>query len=145
MAHLRLAQKTANFPASVVKNCSEESGVYVNPTMVVQGFNPALVPTSYGSDLHVWDWQKKKQVQTINLGSEGLIPLEIRFLHNPDSTHGFVGAALSSNIIHFTKVGLCVLSCWHCMTHQHHLFHQDLPLPGITQLGMCKILSSDAD
>ena len=72
--------------------------------MVLQGFNPLLVPTSYGSDLHVWDWQKKKQVQTINLGSEGLIPLEIRFLHNPDSTHGFVGAALSSNIIHFTKV-----------------------------------------
>lgn len=70
----------------------------------LQGFNPVLVPTSYGSDLHVWDWQKKKQVQTINLGSEGLIPLEIRFLHNPDSTHGFVGAALSSNIIHFTKV-----------------------------------------
>ncbi len=72
----------------------------------MQGFNPALVPTSYGSDLHVWDWQKKKQVQTINLGSEGLIPLEIRFLHNPESTHGFVGAALSSNIIHFTKVAL---------------------------------------
>ena len=73
---------------------------------IVQGFNPALVPTSYGSDLHVWDWQKKKQVQTLKLGTEGLIPLEIRFLHNPDSTHGFVGAALSSNIIHFTKVGL---------------------------------------
>ena len=78
----------------------------------MQGFNPLLVPTSYGSDLHVWDWQKKKQVQTLNLGSEGLIPLEIRFLHNPDSTHGFVGAALSSNIIHFTKVGSqCLLDC----------------------------------
>lgn len=75
-------------------------------SVAVQGFNPVLVPTSYGSDLHVWDWQKKKQVQTINLGSEGLIPLEIRFLHNPDSTHGFVGAALSSNIIHFTKVSV---------------------------------------
>lgn len=71
----------------------------------MQGFNPLLVPTSYGSDLHVWDWQKKKQVQTLKLGTEGLIPLEIRFLHNPESTHGYVGAALSSNIIHFTKVG----------------------------------------
>ena len=74
----------------------------------MQGFNPLLVPTSYGSDLHVWDWQKKKQVQTLKLGTEGLIPLEIRFLHNPDSTHGFVGAALSSNIIHFTKVSLLI-------------------------------------
>ncbi len=34
----------------------------------------------------------------------GLIPLETRFLHNPSSLHGYVGAALSSNIIHFTKV-----------------------------------------
>ena len=34
----------------------------------------------------------------------GLIPLETRFLHNPNSLHGYVGAALSSNIIHFTKV-----------------------------------------
>ena len=25
-----------------------------------------------------------------------MIPLEVRFHHNPDSTHGFVGAALSS-------------------------------------------------
>ncbi|DBB10518.1 TPA: hypothetical protein ACH3X3_002056 [Trebouxia sp. C0006] len=79
------------------------SSEWGTPSAFTKGFNPVLVPTSYGSDLHVWDWQKKKQVQTINLGSEGLIPLEIRFLHNPDSTHGFVGAALSSNIIHFTK------------------------------------------
>ncbi|DBA86469.1 hypothetical protein WJX79_005001 [Trebouxia sp. C0005] len=79
------------------------SSEWGTPSAFTKGFNPVLVPTSYGSDLHVWDWQKKKQVQTVNLGSEGLIPLEIRFLHNPDSTHGFVGAALSSNIIHFTK------------------------------------------
>ena len=36
----------------------------------------------------------------------GLIPLETRFLHNPSSLHGYVGAALSSNIIHFTKVSV---------------------------------------
>lgn len=40
----------------------------------------------------------------ISLGGEGLIPLEVRFLHNPRQAHGFVGAALSSNVIHFTKV-----------------------------------------
>ena len=38
------------------------------------------------------------------LCTAGLIPLETRFLHNPSSLHGYVGAALSSNIIHFTKV-----------------------------------------
>lgn len=70
----------------------------------LQGFNPLFVPTSYGSDLHVWDWKARKQIQKLQLGSEGLIPLELRFLHDPDSCHGFVGAALASNIIHFTKV-----------------------------------------
>ena len=40
----------------------------------------------------------------INLGPEGLIPLEVRFLHNPWKAHGFVGAALSSNVIHLKKV-----------------------------------------
>ena len=32
-------------------------------------------------------------------------PLQVRFLHDPSKAHGFVGALLSSNIIHFTKVG----------------------------------------
>lgn len=41
----------------------------------------------------------------ISLGAEGLIPLEIRFLHNPWKANGFVGAALSSNVIHIHKVG----------------------------------------
>ncbi len=40
----------------------------------------------------------------MTLGAEGLIPLEVRFLHDPVQPHGFVGAALSSNVIHFTLV-----------------------------------------
>ena len=32
-----------------------------------------------------------------------MIPLELRFLHNPDATEGYVGAALSTNIIRFYK------------------------------------------
>ena len=30
---------------------------------------------------------------------------QVRFLHDPSKAHGYVGALLSSNIIHFTKVG----------------------------------------
>ncbi len=55
----------------------------------------------YGQRLHFWDWEEGTVEQTIDLGEEGLIPLEARFLHTPESTHGYVGAALSSNIIHF--------------------------------------------
>ena len=42
-------------------------------------------------------------MNTVYLGEDGLVPLEVRFHHNPDSSHGFVGAALSSNIIHWYK------------------------------------------
>ncbi|WP_137291241.1 selenium-binding protein SBP56-related protein [Natronorubrum halophilum] len=55
----------------------------------------------YGRRLHFWDWENGTVEQTIDLGEEGLIPLEVRFLHTPESTHGFVGAALSSNMFHF--------------------------------------------
>ena len=70
-----------------------------------QGFNPAEVPSAYGDTLTFWDWRERRVTQTIKLGADGLIPLELRFLHDPDQAHGYVGAALSSNVIHFTKVG----------------------------------------
>ncbi|NDH25912.1 MAG: hypothetical protein EBY35_06800 [Rhodobacteraceae bacterium] len=47
--------------------------------------------------------EKRVPVETMYLGEDGLIPLEVKFLHDPDSTHGFCGAALSSNVIHFWK------------------------------------------
>ena len=57
----------------------------------------------YGQHLHFWDWSKHAITQTVDLGEEGIIPLEVRFHHNPESPHGFVGAALSSNIWHWSK------------------------------------------
>jgi selenium-binding protein 1 len=59
----------------------------------------------YGHSLLFWDWEKRKLAKKIDLGKEGLIPLEVRFHHNPDSTHGFVGAALSSTMWHYFKQG----------------------------------------
>jgi selenium-binding protein 1 len=50
----------------------------------------------------VWDWQRHEIIQTLPL-KDGLIPLEIRFLHNPDAAQGFVGCALSSTIQRFYK------------------------------------------
>ena len=70
----------------------------------MQGFNPAEVKDCYGDTLTIWDWHKREPIQQIRLGAEGLIPLELRFLHDPAKAHAFVGAALSSNIIHITKV-----------------------------------------
>lgn len=60
---------------------------------------------NYGKQLHFWDWNKHDIFKTVDLGDEGLIPLELRFHHDPNSVHGFVGAALSSNVFHFHRNG----------------------------------------
>jgi methanethiol oxidase len=57
----------------------------------------------YGQHLHFWDWKKRAIAKSIDLGAKGLVPLEVRFHHNPDSPHGFVGAALSSVLWHFFR------------------------------------------
>jgi selenium-binding protein 1 len=73
------------------------------PSVIFNGFDPSQVPTHYGDTLYFWSFKDRTLKQKIKLGAEGLIPLETRFLHNPWQPHGFVGAALSSNVIHFTK------------------------------------------
>ena len=73
------------------------------PNVFKDGFNPAHVEAGlYGSRIFVWDWQRHEIIQTLQM-TDGLIPLEIRFLHDPSATQGFVGCALSSNIQRFYK------------------------------------------
>ena len=37
----------------------------------------------YGTHLNVFDWRERTLSQRIDLGAEGVMPLEIRFLHDP--------------------------------------------------------------
>ncbi|XP_077384359.1 methanethiol oxidase [Festucalex cinctus] len=74
------------------------------PKALAGGFNPAHVAEGqYGNSLHVWDWSTHKRVQTLNLGEEGAIPLEVRFLHDPKASEGFVGCALKGSVFRFYK------------------------------------------
>ncbi|XP_043358173.1 methanethiol oxidase isoform X4 [Dermochelys coriacea] len=57
---------------------------------------------SYGRYINVWDWTTHVFTQSVDLGEDS-IPLEIRFLHNPDAAEGYVGCALSSAIHRFYK------------------------------------------
>jgi selenium-binding protein 1 len=82
------------------------SSEWAAPNTVRGGFKPEEVKAGkYGHHLHFWDWKAKRIVKSLDLGEKGLIPLEVRFQHNPDSTHGFVGAALSSVVWHWHKDG----------------------------------------
>ena len=57
----------------------------------------------YGNRLHFWNLAERRLEQTLDLGGNGLLPLEARWLHDPEADEGFVGAALSSTMWHFRR------------------------------------------
>jgi len=65
----------------------------------------------YGQMLHFWDLNTHELLQDIDLGQDGIMPFEIRFLHDPERAEGYVCAALSSNIFRFYRTGV---SSEHC-------------------------------
>jgi len=80
------------------------SSEWAVPNTFEDGFDPADVAAGkYGRRLHFWDLEAKRNVQTLDLGEDGMIPLELRWQHDPDSQQGFVGATLSSNILRFHR------------------------------------------
>ena len=82
------------------------SSEWAAPNTFKDGFNLDDVGAGkYGHSIHFWDLADKRVVQSIDLGDEGLIPLEVRWLHNPEAETGFVGAALSSAIFRWYREG----------------------------------------
>ncbi|KAH0541123.1 Methanethiol oxidase, partial [Cotesia glomerata] len=81
---------------------STEWGV---PRIFKKGFGPGQSsnPDIYGRNLNFYSWTKRSLEQVIDLGEEGIAPLEVRFLHDPLASEGFVGCAVSSNIFRFYK------------------------------------------
>lgn len=75
------------------------------PRVFKKGYKPSdpADPTIYGRSLNFYSWSEKKLKQTINMGNDGIAPLEIRFLHDPLASEGYVGCAVTSNIYRFYK------------------------------------------
>jgi selenium-binding protein 1 len=67
------------------------------PKMVEDGLQgDLLLSNQYGHSLHVWDWQKRRHVQEIDLGAEHQMVLELRPAHNPRNAYGFVGVVTNT-------------------------------------------------
>src|SRR5919106_2234779 len=82
------------------------SSEFAEPNAYEPGFDLADVQAGrYGQRLHFWNLGERTLEQTIDLGEQGLVPLEIRWLHDPEAEEGFVGAALSSVVWRFSKNG----------------------------------------
>lgn len=58
----------------------------------------------YGRSINFYSWSERKLIQTIDLGKDGIAPLEIRFLHNPKASEGFVGCAVNSSVFRYVFI-----------------------------------------
>jgi selenium-binding protein 1 len=66
------------------------------PNMVKNGVNPELLlGGKYGHQLHVWDLRRRRLVQTLDLGGEQQMALELRPAHDPKRAYGFASVVLS--------------------------------------------------
>jgi selenium-binding protein 1 len=80
------------------------SSEFGEPNAYEKGFDIEDVGAGrYGQRLHFWNLGERRLEQTLDLGEQGLVPLEVRFLHDPDAEQGFVGATLSSNILRWYR------------------------------------------
>jgi methanethiol oxidase len=82
------------------------------PNMVQTGVQPELLlDGKYGHQLHFWDLRRRQISQSVDLGKEHQITLELRPAHDPTQNYGFVNSVvsltdLSSNIfLWHRKVG----------------------------------------
>ena len=66
------------------------------PNMVQNGVNPELLLAGkYGHALHVWNLRTGRHEQTIDLGADQQMVLELRPAHNPTRAYGFASVVLS--------------------------------------------------
>jgi methanethiol oxidase len=66
------------------------------PSMIEDGIVPdLLLGKKYGHSLHFWDLRKRRHTQSVDLGDEHQMVLELRPAHDPTKKYGFVGVVVS--------------------------------------------------
>jgi methanethiol oxidase len=66
------------------------------PKMIEQGVIPdVLLKGGYGHSLHFWDLRRRRHLQTVDMGSEHQIALELRPAHDPSRAYGFLDSVVS--------------------------------------------------
>jgi selenium-binding protein 1 len=66
------------------------------PSMIEDGLvGELLLGRKYGHALHFWDLRKRRHQQTVDLGDQYQMALELRPAHDPTKEYGFVGVVVS--------------------------------------------------
>jgi selenium-binding protein 1 len=73
------------------------SSEWGTPSMIEDGLVPELLLAGrYGHSVHFWDLAEGRNLQTVDLGAEHQMVLELRPSHDPEATWGFVGVVIST-------------------------------------------------
>jgi selenium-binding protein 1 len=73
------------------------SSEWGTPSMIEDGIVPdLLLGQQYGHRVHFWDLADGRHRQSVDLGAEHQMVLELRPSHDPDATWGFVGVVIST-------------------------------------------------
>jgi len=66
------------------------------PRMVEHGvLGEELLAGKYGHRIHLWDLHRRRHVQTLDLGAEHQMALELRPAHDPTKAYGFLNSVVS--------------------------------------------------
>jgi methanethiol oxidase len=69
---------------------------WAKPNQFENGVVPEdLLAGKYGHRLHFWDMRKRRKTQSIDLGADQQMVLELRPAHDPRKTYGFAGVVIS--------------------------------------------------
>jgi selenium-binding protein 1 len=72
------------------------SSEWATPSMIEDGLVPELlIGRKYGHRVHFWDLAKRTLVQSVDLGDQYQMTLELRPAHDPTREYGFVGVVTS--------------------------------------------------
>ncbi|APR86371.1 Hypothetical protein A7982_11720 [Minicystis rosea] len=72
------------------------SSEWGTPDMIEGGVVPELLlGQKYGHRIHIWDLRRRRHLETLDLGAEHQMALELRPAHDPTKPYGFVNAVIS--------------------------------------------------
>lgn len=76
------------------------------PKVFKKGFqmDHAFDPKIYGRSLNFFSWKNREHIQTVDLGEDGIAPLEVRFLHDPKKPIGFVGCGVNATVFRYNTI-----------------------------------------
>ena len=96
-----VAGRSTAAPKIYIMTWESAARLHGNERVGVAAFENGVVPedllsNKYGHHIHFWDLRARRNVQTIDLGANHQMALEVRPAHDPIREHGFMGVVVDT-------------------------------------------------